>query len=400
MSLGSTSPMSLIPVVDGRLRTTSLCLAVASGSRDDPDGRGGAAHLLEHLVMSVPMADGVSFSERVERLGGRTNAETGLEQVLYYAQVHADDADETAALLLRAFTAPDFSQEALDDEREVVFRELAAAAADPADAVQDAVLAALFPGHPLGRPVGGDPAQLTEITLDDIRAAHAALVSAPSVLAVVGPRIPAALEGHPAATAPAPGAPQPLAGPQDGTGALVPWPLDADHCWVCLGARSPKAGSALRPAYTLLAQLLGSSPSSLLYRALRGERQLSYAFQTWDRGYREAGAWRVLVGTSPHRADEVVEVVRGLLAALAAEGPAGPDLAAARRQAEMSLLLDTEEPLEHARLAAERTAAGPRPWSLEAEIAALRAVTADQIRAAAADLSGRLLVTVRPEGPR
>ncbi|MFJ5549160.1 M16 family metallopeptidase [Streptomyces sp. NPDC093225] len=391
--------MSLIPVIDERLRTTSLCLAVAAGSRDDPADRGGAAHLLEHLVMSVPMAGGASFSERVERLGGRTNAETGLEQMLYYAQVHADDADEVASLLLRAFTAPDFTTAALDDEREVVFQELAAAAADPADVVQDAVLAALFPGHPLGRPVGGDPEQLRAVTLADVRAAHTALVAAPSTLVVVGPRLPGVLADLPRGTRPAPPA-RALPAPEPGRGAVAAWPLDADYCWVCLGARSPEAGSALRPVYTVLAQLLGSSPSSLLYRALRGERQLSYAFQAWDRGYREAGAWRVLVGTAPHQADEVVGAVRGLLAGLAAHGPAPEDLAAARRQAETSLLLDTEEPLEHARLTADRTAAGTRPWSLDAETAALRAVTAEQVRAAAADVADRLLVTVRPEGTR
>ncbi|MFI8101236.1 M16 family metallopeptidase [Streptomyces sp. NPDC086023] len=399
MPPGTTAPMSLIPAIDERLRTTSLCLAVASGSRDDPADRGGAAHLLEHLVMSVPMAGGASFSERVERLGGRTNAETGLEQTLYYAQVHADDADEVAGLLLRAFTAPDFTAAALDDEREVVFQELAAAAADPADVVQDAVLGALFPGHPLGRPVGGDPGQLRAVTLADVRAAHTALVSAPSTLVVVGPRLPRVLAGLPRGTRPAPKAPA-LPAPEPGPGAVAAWPLDADYCWVCLGARSPEAGSALRPVYTVLAQLLGSSPSSLLYRALRGERQLSYSFQAWDRGYREAGAWRVLVGTTPQQADEVVGTVRGLLAGLAADGPAPEDLAAARRQAEVSLLLDTEEPLEHARLTADRTAAGTRPWSLDAETAALRSVTAGQIRTAAAHVAERLLVTVRPEGTR
>ncbi|AVV44175.1 pitrilysin family protein [Streptomyces sp. ID05-04B] len=400
MTLGTAVPMSLIPVIDDRLRTTSLCLAVASGSRDDPADRGGCAHLLEHLVMSVPMDGGGSFSERVERLGGRTNAETGLEQMLYYAQVHADDADEVAALLLRAYTAPDFDRSALDDEREVVFQELAAAAADPADTVQDAVLAALFPGHPLGRPVGGDERQLRAVTLDDIRTAHTALVNAPSALVVVGPRIPAVLGDLPRGTRPAARDTLPLTAAQPGDRAVAAWPLDADFCWVCLGARSPAAGSALRPVYTLLAQLLGSSPSSLLYRALRGEQQLSYTFQAWDRGYREAGAWRVLVGTSPAQADQVVDVVRALLARLADRGPDPEDLAAARRQAEMSLLLDSEEPLEHARLTADRTAAGTRPWSLETDTAALRAVTAEQIRAAAADVAGRLLVTVRPEAVR
>ena len=85
--------LPLRTVLDDRLKTTSFCFAVGYGSRDDPAGRGGIAHLLEHLVMSSPLVGGVSFSEYVERRGGQANAQTGMEVMLYHAQVHADDAD-------------------------------------------------------------------------------------------------------------------------------------------------------------------------------------------------------------------------------------------------------------------------------------------------------------------
>ena len=43
----------------------------------------------------------------------------------------------------------------MPQEKQAVFQELAAADADPSDVVQDAFLAHQFPGHALGRPVGG-----------------------------------------------------------------------------------------------------------------------------------------------------------------------------------------------------------------------------------------------------
>ncbi|MFG2120209.1 M16 family metallopeptidase [Streptomyces sp. NPDC048710] len=396
----TAASVPLLTVVDERLKTTSFCWALAHGSRDDPEGRGGIAHLLEHLVMSCPpVNDGthLSFSEYVERRGGQANAQTGLEVMLYYAQVHADDAEDVAAALLRAVLEPEFGDSALDSERAVVLQELAAAAADPSDAVQDAILAQLFPGHPLGRPVGGEPDQLGAVTTSDLRAVHhERFVRARSVLVVVGPSVPLVLTraAAPATGLPTAPAPHVPLEPVD-AGDPLPDPATSDFAWLCFGARSPRAGAPGRAAYGVLAHLLGSSPSSLLYRTLRSEHGLSYSFHAWDRGYREAGAWRLLIGAEASAADRVRAVVQELLTAVAEQGPSPDDFDAAVRQAEMSLVLESETPLEYAKLIAERSCSAGRPWSLEEEITELRRVSAADVRRAAADVRRHLLLTVR-----
>ncbi|MET7986971.1 MULTISPECIES: pitrilysin family protein [unclassified Streptomyces] len=390
----------LLAVVDERLKTTSVCLALAHGSRDDPQGRGGIAHLLEHLVMSSPLGgDGParSFSEYVERRGGQANAQTGLEVMLYYAQTHADDAEDVAAALLRAVFEPVLDGHTLDRERAVVLQELAAAAADPSDAVQDAVLAGLFPGHPLGRPVGGTPDHLAAVTAEELTTVHRdGFVRAPGALVVVGPRVPSTLAGAAVMGAEAPVDPAPRVrleptSPDD----PLPDPEAVNFTWFCFGARSPRADVPGRAAYGVLAHLLGSSPSSLLYRTLRSEHGLSYSFHAWDRGYREAGAWRLLIGTEATSAGQVRTVVHELLAAVAEQGPTADDFDAAVRQAEMSLVLESETPLEYAKLIAERTCATGRPWSLDGEIAELRRVGIDDVRRAAAHVRRELRMTVR-----
>jgi predicted Zn-dependent peptidase len=386
----------VIPAVDERLKTTSLSLSVGYGARHDPAEFGGIAHLLEHLLMSTPVAGLPSFSEHVERLGGYANAQTAPELMQFYAQVHADDADEIAELLHTAVLTPSFDAKLLDAERTVVLQELATGAADPADAVQDAILAELFAGHPLGRPVGGVPAELEAMTVDDVLREHTnTFLRSPMVLVVVGPRIPKPLLASPAVrpsvrgdvTAPA------LAAPRG----VPAWPLGEDLCWVCLGAPSPAATDARRFAFTLLAKLLGSSPSSLLYRSLRGAEGISYSFQAWNRGYTEIGAWRLLAGVQPSSAQRLLDIVHGLLADLAAAGPSPADLDAARRQAVMSLVRAEETPIERANLIGRLTAAGTIPWSVDDDLAQLRAVTVDDIRAAATEVARALHVTVRPE---
>ncbi|MFJ8962755.1 M16 family metallopeptidase [Lentzea sp. NPDC102401] len=387
----------VVAVVDERLQTTSLSLTVGYGARNDPPGLGGVAHLLEHLLMSVPAGGVPSFCEHVERLGGHANALTGPELMQFYAQVHADDADEIAELLLTAVLTPDIGAGHLDAERAVVLQELATGAADPADAVQDGFAAELFAGHELGRPVGGVPAELGAVTVEDVRREHAeSFLSAPMTLVVVGPRVPKPLIGAPseppgtrlaARTAPV---------PVRQTAPPV-WPAGESLCWVCVGAPSPPAGHPDQPAFTVLAKLLGSSPSSLLYRALRGEEGLAYSFQAWNRGYSDTGLWRLLAGVDPGNAGRLLEVVRELLDGLASEGPSPDDLDAARRQATMSLVCDAEVPLEYANLIGARGYAGTVAWSVRDELACLAAVTTDDVRAAAARVAAGLRVSVRPE---
>ena len=92
--MSAMSRMPVASVVDERLRTTSICLGVAYGARHDPENLGGLAHMLEHLLMAAPVDGKGPLVEYIERLGGNANAETGLEHMLFHAQVDAADADE------------------------------------------------------------------------------------------------------------------------------------------------------------------------------------------------------------------------------------------------------------------------------------------------------------------
>ncbi|GAB3898591.1 hypothetical protein GCM10029964_083260 [Kibdelosporangium lantanae] len=382
-------------VHEERLVTTTLCLAVGYGARDDPPGFGGAAHLLEHLLMAAPVAGGESLCERVERLGGEANAETGLDMMLFTAQVHGDDAAQVLPWLQQAVTSPSLTRNLLHNERDVVLQELAAAAADPCDVVQDAFLECLFDGSPLARPVGGTRADLDSVTVDDIEAVHRRLFrSRPAVLVVVGPRCPVDVTTPSgpvfASQAELVGGAVPAVPTRDG----IDWP--DEFCWTSLGARAPAIGDERRHAFVVLAKLMGSSPSSLLYRALRTENALAYAFQSWYRGYDDVGAWRVLIGLEPENGPKVVDIVRYTVDQIAAGRTKGDDLAAARRQAQLQLVRDAETPWERARQVAVNTRCGTRTWSIEDEVAAIGEVDTADVAAAATAVSDGWTAVVRP----
>ncbi|MGW7547283.1 M16 family metallopeptidase [Streptomyces sp. NPDC054770] len=397
----SDLPVEMVGDGDGdeRWRTSVLCLAVGFGSRDDPEGQGGVAHLLEHLLMSAPLDGGSSLSERVERLGGQANAITGLDRMFFQVQVLGAHVPEVAGLLTRAVLEPRLDDDVLDTERQAVLQELAAADADPSDTAQDAFLSALFPGHPLGRPVGGTAEEIRRLRLPDVLAVHREVfLNRRTALVCTGGTGPDEVAKHVAGPAPravAVPAAVPLPEP-----AVEPWrPRTGGSdgfSWFATGGRAPSVDDPRRHAYTVLAHLLGPSPASMLYRTLRGREGLVYAFATWSRGYAESGAWRVLAGVEDGNLVRAQEVVRELLLAVAGRGPGPEDLAVARRQAVMDLVTRAERPWDHALTLSQETALGTRPWSVADGIRALEQVTAEEVRLAAAAIAEHQTTVVRP----
>jgi predicted Zn-dependent peptidase len=393
--MSAMSRMPVASVVDERLRTTSICLGVAYGARHDPENLGGLAHMLEHLLMAAPVDGKGPLVEYIERLGGNANAETGLEHMLFHAQVDAADADDVVRAMLTGILRPELDSAVLDSERASVLQELAAAAADPADVVQDAFLAAVFPGHPLGRPVGGAVDQIQALDLEAVRAGHRDVFLASRIaVGIVGPSVPDSLLGWETRQPQAVHHRDPV--PLNPVGAVAPaWP--EEFGWAIVGGRSTPLDDPGRHRFTVLAALLGGNASSPLYRKLRVDSGLAYSFQSWDRGYTEAGAWRVLIGVESGNGEKAVEIVTRELEDLAAAGPSDTDLDAARRQVRMSLITDAETPLEHARALALHAVGHTEPWDLEQELARIASLESREIQQAAAQVLSGLITVVRPE---
>ncbi|MGW5695317.1 insulinase family protein [Streptomyces asiaticus] len=214
------------------------------------------------------------------------------------------------------------------------------------------------------------------------------------ILTVVGPELPTGLVSVPGSADVSPpaekGVPLPVAGPSD----PLPPTGDGFH-WLCIGARSPRADAPDRAAYAALAAMLGSSSASLLYRTVRTEHGLSYSFHAWDHGYREAGAWRILLGTDTASVGRVRDLVCGLLTDIAAGRFSEADFGAARRHALMRLVTDRDNPIEHARLLAELECTRPG-HTLDDESVAIDQVTVESLMTAAGRVLADLVFVHRP----
>jgi zinc protease len=155
--------MRLVVHEDHRVPSVKLSTRVGVGSADEPPGRGGFAHLFEHLMFMGTKA-APNFDIVMETVGGSNNAYTDYDETVFYESGPANalptfvwlEADRFANL------AAYMTEAKVNLQRDVVLNEMRQNVLDePGGSAGEALNDGLFPpGHPYQRPVIGSIADL------------------------------------------------------------------------------------------------------------------------------------------------------------------------------------------------------------------------------------------------
>jgi zinc protease len=139
------------------------------GSADEPPGKSGIAHYLEHLMFKgTEKLEPGELSKTVTANGGMDNAFTSYDYTAYFQRIASDrlplvmemEADRMANLRI--------GEDDWQAERQVVLEERAQRVdSDPGSLFAEERNATLFYNHPYGRPVIGWRAEMEGLTRDD-----------------------------------------------------------------------------------------------------------------------------------------------------------------------------------------------------------------------------------------
>jgi len=142
------------------------------GSKDEPDGRSGFAHLFEHLMFNGTENYDDEYFGPFEQVGATgMNGTTNLDRTNYFETVPTPALDmalwmesDRMGHLLGAIT-----QEKLDEQRGVVQNEKRQGENSPYGRVYEFLLKGLYPvGHPYSHTVIGSMEDLNAASLDDV----------------------------------------------------------------------------------------------------------------------------------------------------------------------------------------------------------------------------------------
>jgi len=169
------SGMRVVVEKDSTRPLVAVVSVVDVGGSDDPPGKEGLAHLVEHLTFRSLQDQKHSYSDLLELSGAaRWNASTSWNLTTYH-QVGSRDALSALLALEAARVARPLAgvtPEVFEAERQVVKNELFERDEQGlVTAIAGRMAGAIFPpGHPNSRAVGGTEASIASLTLDDARA--------------------------------------------------------------------------------------------------------------------------------------------------------------------------------------------------------------------------------------
>jgi zinc protease len=141
-----------------------------TGSRDEPAGKSGLSHLLEHMMFKGTSRYGPSvFSKIIQKNGGTDNAYTTQDYTVYFEISSSDrimlafdlEADRMQNLTL-------YPKEVLSERSVVMEERRLRYEDDPQNSLFEEVVAAAYKVHPYQRPVIGWMSDLESIERDDL----------------------------------------------------------------------------------------------------------------------------------------------------------------------------------------------------------------------------------------
>lgn len=282
--------MEVVVIPDRRAPVVTHMVWYRNGSADDPAGKSGIAHFLEHLMFkgTKKHPKGV-FSETIAELGGQENAFTSNDYTAYFQRVAKEhlgvmmgfEADRMRGLVL--------SDEVVNPERDVVLEERRMRTdSDPSAQLGEAVQSALFPHHPYGTPVIGWSHEIETLNRTDALDYYARFYTPENAVLIVAGDVEAAevealaqkhygkLKAH--------GAPPVRVRrqePEPRAHRLVTLSDDKveqpsqQRVYLAPSYATAKPGEA--EALEVLAHLIGSGQGSLLYKALVLDQKIAVA---------------------------------------------------------------------------------------------------------------------------
>ena len=330
--------LRVVTVAMPHLHTAELALYLKVGGRDDPEGKEGLSHFLEHMLFrgSRGYPTGLALETAFEAIGGAVNAATDAETTCVYSRVHPDHLAEGIDLFATMLRYPLLND--LETEKRIVIEEALDDLNEKGEEVDiDTVTSRLlWPDNPLGMPTVGTLQSISSFTLDDLRA-HLTRYYCPNnaVLVAVGKinhtnLLQAAQKAFGTWEAGNPPAIIPFKGVQNVPRTLFVADEDSQVDLQLAFRGFPMSDGRLM-ATRLLRRLLSGGGSSRLHLKLREEMGMVYSVDAVIAAYTEAGSFSLDFSTAPDNLFAAVNATLDEIRRIVTEFVADDELARVRR---------------------------------------------------------------------
>ena len=161
--------MQVVVITDRRAPVVTHQVWYRVGAADEPRGRSGIAHFLEHLLFKGTdrIAQG-EFSRTIARNGGDDNAQTSWDYTAYYERIARERLELVMTMEADRMRNARITEEVIASERDVIIEERRQRIDNnPGQVLGERMRAMLYPNHPYGTPIIGWLHEMRGLTRQD-----------------------------------------------------------------------------------------------------------------------------------------------------------------------------------------------------------------------------------------
>jgi len=296
------------------VRSVSVGIWIASGSRRENAEQNGVSHFIEHMLFKgTKNRSAEEIARSVDSIGGNLDAFTAKELVCFNTKVLDEHLPVAVDVLSDLVLNPLFRDDDIEKEKGVILEEIKMDADSPDYLVHEIFSSNFWKDHPLGKPILGTRETVKRFnqaivqdyyrnvyTPGNLLITAAGNLSHERLLNLVRERFEAVPASNP--------------GPQQAVPAThariaLRSKKDLEQVHVCLGVPSYPIPHEDRFTCYVLNTMLGGGMSSRLFQNIRERQGLAYAVYSELSPYSDTGCLSVYAGTSLESARHVVESV-------------------------------------------------------------------------------------------
>lgn len=390
--------LQVVVIPDARAPVVTHMIWYKVGSADEPPGKSGIAHYLEHLMFKGTKTNPAgAFSKRVSTIGGQENAFTSSDYTAYFQRVAKEHLSEMMRLEADRMGNLVLAEETAKPELQVVLEERSQRTDnDPSAILGEAFEATLYQASPYRIPVIGWRHEIEKLTYKDALAFYdlwytpnnAVLVVAGDVQPAEVVKLAEETYGKVARRAEPGSRQRPTEPPVFAARAVtladerVTQP-SFRQAWVVPSYNTAEKGEA--EALDVLAEIIGSGPTSRLYRSLVIEKGLASSAG----GYYQSTAHddtKMMFYATPRDGvslDQVKAAIDAVVAEVAEKGVGADELTRAKRKIVASAIHAQDSQSSLARIFGSALTTGSTVEDVQTWPGRIYAVTAEAVKKAA-----------------
>lgn len=386
------------------VRSVTVGVWLARGSRHEEAGESGIAHFIEHMLFKgTATRSAEDIAQQIDSIGGQLDAFTAKEYASYYIKVLDEHLPIAIDLLSDMLTRPAFAAADIEKEQGVILEEIKMVEDTPDDLVHEIFTQHAWSGHPLGRPILGTPETVSSFSAPVLSEYFGGAYVAPNMIVAAAGNldherfsdlIAGAFDSLPRVGAPSVDTPPVMV-----TG-VVQRHKDLEQSHVCIGAPGHEQRHDDRYVSYILNTILGGSMSSRLFQNVRERRGLAYSVYSGLSSYRDTGLFSVYAGCATGKVREVIDVVLDELRLIRREPVSDDELRRAKDHLKGSLMLSLENTASRMSHLARQEIYFGRHFTMDETLAGIERVTSDDVLRVAGALFGHPALVGTVLGPK